>query len=393
MSLIDDFCEVTKGMPVPDSFKVWSAISIIGGMLERRVWTDVGVRPIYPNMFVLLVAPPGTGKSIPINLVSRIWRETSEGTLHVAPNNLTKPAFLDAIEKSTRQYTNPYTGELEIYHSLLVASPEFGNFMPAHDTDFLNVLNTMYDAEDSYGEARRASKDVKIAKPVVTIIGGTQPDYLASLLPEEAWGMGFTSRLVMIYSGERTKVSLTRNKTQSSDAVSSYAKKLAPILKLDGMAEWTDEAWEALNHWYIEEDEEPKPTHPRLRHYCTRRMITLCKLSTIVAVAETMELKIRAEHFAKARQILEEAELYMPDIFKDMAGHSENDIILDLHYWMHTRYSKSGEPIPKSELYRMIQRRVPVHKSEFIYQMLQNSRLIKVTGKGIIPQELREFGE
>jgi len=145
--------------------------------------------------------------------------------------------------------------------------------MPDHDTEFLNALNTIYDTGDRYCETRRMSPSVDIEKPCVTILAGTQPDFLTALLPKEAWGMGFTSRLIFIYSDEQMKVKLSR-----------------PLLDLVGQFDWTDDAWDEFTKWYYEKDEEPRPQHPRLRHYNTRRALTICKLTQVFAVAERPEL-------------------------------------------------------------------------------------------------------
>src|SRR5215831_3135475 len=100
--LFTSFMDVTREDNVPEVFKRWSAISLIGGALERRVWTRTGShgglsRYTFPNLYVLLIAPPGTGKSV-IDVISDFWRETVQpGTttpaFKIAPTNMTRAAL------------------------------------------------------------------------------------------------------------------------------------------------------------------------------------------------------------------------------------------------------------------------------------------------------------
>jgi len=138
MTLIDQFMKLTEGMPIPELFRKWSAIAMVAGVLERRVWVDVGVNPIHPNLFILLLAHPGTGKSIPIDIVRRIWRAAGKDQLYVAPDSITKASFMDQLARAVR--TMEIDGKTVQYHCLLVASPEFGNFMPDHDTEFVRKM-------------------------------------------------------------------------------------------------------------------------------------------------------------------------------------------------------------------------------------------------------------
>src|SRR5882724_11244346 len=197
---LDQYMSYTDGITSPEIYRLWSGISAIAGALERRVWVETSRGVLYPNMFCLLVGPPGVGKSNAISIVEELWYSSKK--FKVAPNNVTKAALVDALLEADRKIILPNGGGLVEYHCLLTSSSEFGVLVPAHDLEFLSVLNYIYDNPKVYRENRRSlNKNIEIIHPQITILAGTQPGFLASLLPEEAWSMGFTSRIIMIYAG------------------------------------------------------------------------------------------------------------------------------------------------------------------------------------------------
>ena len=60
---ITNFLDYTAAIPSPASFRLWSAITAISGVLERKVWIQTAQSFLYPNLFTLLVGPPATGKT------------------------------------------------------------------------------------------------------------------------------------------------------------------------------------------------------------------------------------------------------------------------------------------------------------------------------------------
>ena len=145
---IEGFLEYTENLQLPRSIRLWSGITALAGLLERRVWTTTIRGPMYPNLFVLLVTPPGIGKSLIINPVKGIWQDTEQ--LHVAPNNMSKAAFLDVLQDSGRAVKIPNELEMLNYHALNVAASEFGVLCPANDMEYLSVLTQVYDCDPSF---------------------------------------------------------------------------------------------------------------------------------------------------------------------------------------------------------------------------------------------------
>lgn len=352
---VNDFVDFTEVLDLPRILRLWAGIGAVSGLLERRVWTATDMGEVYPNTFIMLVAPPGVGKTQLLNRVKSLWRETK--VLHVAPDNMTKAAMLDKLASSARYVTtNP---PLE-YHALQIVASEFGVFCPAHEMEFLSVLSALYDCDVSHTDERRSSPSVNISNPQICMLTGTQPDYLSQFLPEAAWGQGFMARTIMVYSGEQKRRVYFSGDTVKFDK-RKYAKlgdgaqrllKIAGLIPFDGPAAAYFQAWS-------DEGCPPEPTHLKLVNYCTRRGFNVLKLSTISAASRGSTV-IQPGDVARAIQWLIDAESVMPEVFKAMKGNNDYALLQELQLYVAQMFLKGGgKPVIEQRLARFLSERTP----------------------------------
>lgn len=384
MDWISQFVAYTDGIPSPRIFREWCGISAIAGTLERRVWTVTARRPMFPNLFTLLVATPGKGKSVAIEQVRDLWmavRRDGRPGLQLAPDNVTKASLIDALADADTKIMNG-TGMIE-YHSLLVPADEFGVFVSAHDLDFLSVINAVYDNRPYYREKRRTlNREVDITNPQLNILAGTQPGFLGSLLPDEAWSMGFTSRLIMIYSGESQVVDLFGETPNKEKDFAHLVAGLDRIAALCGQMGWTQDAQTTITKW-IDGGQSPVPKHSKLEHYVQRRILNVIKLSMISAISRGESIAIGQEDVIRATDWLLDAEKTMPDIFREMIRQSDNDVIQELHLFAWRVFAPKKEPIHESKLIGFLQMRLPSNKVPLVLQLAVKSHLLEDIGGGM----------
>ena len=379
MDWIDSFMEYTQGKPTPDIFRLWSGITTIGGALERRVWTQLKPGPIFPNLFTLLMALPAVGKGMAINSGREMWAST-KGKLHIAPDGVSKASFLDELElAATKLPTNNGANLLE-YHSLCVSASEFGTLVPKHDTEFLNVLNKIYDAESSYRDSKRHSKNVDLVNPITTILGGTQPAFLASILPEEAWGMGFMSRMIMVYSQSTPQIDIWDTNDDSTTGDPHLRKLLFDgmnrFLNMIGGFSYEPDVKKNISKW-LKSGLAPIPEHNKLQHYNGRRILTLIKLCMISSASRNKTLVVTDLDFQRAKAWLLEVEFYMPDVFKEMVHQSDGQVIQDLHFFMWKMFVKDKKSIHESRLISFLSQRVPSDRVLRVLEVAERSNVLK----------------
>ena len=375
---IESFTEALSGVPSPEIFRKWSAIATIGGALERRVYTQTAQSRLYSNMFVLLVAPPGVGKSQAIDRIGEMLR--ANGKLRVAPDDITKAALLDALKEAHQSRVFSPTEMLD-YHSLQIIAGEFGVLCPAHDLGFLNVLNVLYDNRSLYKETRRGREEpLIIENPQINLLSGTQPDYLASFLPEEAWGQGFMSRVIMVYHGSAIHVPLF-GKNNKAD-LRTLASDLSDIADLHGEITWTPEAQEEVERQH-RSGFKPIPNHLKLKHYLPRRVLHILKLSMISSVSRSNSLLIEREDVLRAIEWLVEAEGRMPDIFKDMSGKNDRDLMVGLHAFAFQLYVRNEKrPVAEARLLGYLSERTPPYNVKHLFDLCFRTGILV---KGQIP--------
>lgn len=92
-NLIDEFVQDTRGTESPELFRRWAAIAMVAGLLQRRVWCDIGKGKLFANQYILLVSPPGVGKSIVLKRVEELWKLSEK--IFIGDETTTIPGLLD----------------------------------------------------------------------------------------------------------------------------------------------------------------------------------------------------------------------------------------------------------------------------------------------------------
>lgn len=363
------------------------------------MWVKTGPRATFANLYVLLVAHPGVGKQV-IEDVRDLWRETMEpGTklaaLKVAPDSVTKASLMDALVKA-KGIAIPPQGPPVVFHTLNVAAEEFAVLMPSYDLEFIGVLNSIYNNKSWYEETRRTGnvREVKIEQPQLNILGGTQPGWLASVFPEEAWSTGLASRLIMVYAADVPLKDLFQEVPDNEILRTGVLEKLGKITNLWGQMQWEARGAECLSKWHMQGGP-PQPQHSKLAHYVRRRSQHLIKLSMVSAISARGDLVIMQSDVERGIEWLVEAERLMPDIFRAMVGKSDAQIIEELHFFVTTLWLKSKrEAVPERMLVGFLQQRVPSDKIDKILDISDRANIVcRVAGSNSwIPKPKQDHG-
>lgn len=382
---IDSFVAHLDGVPTPDVFKLWSGITCVSGALERRVWVETARGVLFPNLYTMLIGPPGSGKTQAISRVHDLWSSVKD--FKIAPDSWTSASMLDSFLEAKRVIIDASGRCATEFHSQLVAADEFVVFCPAYDLEFLGRLTKLFDNPPRLSIRRKYLKEeVIIPRPYLTMLTGVQPDILRSLFPEEAWGGGFTSRLIMIYSGEQIVVDLFgAGENAHNESESELSKQLKKLSKLYGKFFVESSAGNALNEWW-RSGAAPKPVHTRLSYYNTRRGMHALKLSLISAASRAPEAMIVTEEDVKrGLSWLLDAEMRMPDIFRAMSGRGDAEIIEELHLFVIQTYMRSKKSVPRSVVVNFLASQVPSEKVWKILEIAIASGKLRIVGDFIEP--------
>jgi predicted transcriptional regulator len=342
---------------------------------------------LYPNLYTILISPPGVGKTALTKLVHEMWSSLPEH--HVAPSSVTSASLVDDLREAKRNIIVA-GGKNEEFCSLKICSNELQVLLPAYDAPMMGKLTDIYDGHP-YSESRRSGdgkNTFTVQRPQLNLLAGTTPGQLHSGMPEGIWSHGFMSRVILVFSSEMRKQSLFAEVENNEAMLADLKEDLRGIAALTGRMKFTQEAAEAIDAWQMA-DCVPQPTHPKLFNYNTRRTAHMLKLMMVASASRSDELIIEEDDFNTALGWLIEAEEYMPEIFRSMAAeNSDNKVIEDVWHLVHSwGIKKKGEGLPKTAVMRFLQNKVPSYQIETIIRTMTESEMLKskhVSGKGIV---------
>lgn len=369
-SWIERFVEHHSSLEVPPIFLKWAAITAVGSVLEQKVWMNTGTE-LYPNIYTFLIAEPGIGKTRSVRSVRSYLSPLQDFKL--APISLTRASLVDfMIDAKHTAYLNGPGKPVE-YHSMFITADEISAFMSKYERDTVGLLSSFYDV-DSYSEWRRAAElKVKIDRPQISMLCGSTPSNLMNLIPSDAWDQGFMSRIILVFSDKQLITDMFETESILTDK--DLAADIFSISRLTGQFDITTEFKKAAHQWRTE-GSKPLPTHPKLHHYNSRRLVHLFKLSMISAIDKGDALILSEHDFKRAFAWLTEAEAVMPEIFKVAVSSPEAGAIDEIYHYVQS--NDKGYGVPERKVVQFACTRVETYKvTKLLEMMITAGRLEK----------------
>ena len=317
------YLECVEETQSPRLFHIWSALAGVGAALGRRNYLPFGPFKIYPNLYVILVGPPGLKKGSAMN-ISKNFVQLNTGVKFAPKDTSGRYQGIIAAMEDT-DVDNKLKEELhmemsfadlgnlntdiearEDKHSMFVASSEWATFIGINNHSFLNFLIEVWDGEDY--EYRLKKERFVIKEPLMGMIGCTTSTGIATCIPEEAMGHGFMSRLILVYSSRPYK-----RVDWPPPLPSELEKEIGEVYKnihknLTGPFIITPEVKEQFS---IENGKEVKIDDHRFMYYLERRQTHLFKL-TMCLTAARQSKQIEIQDIIDANALLSLTELNMP---------------------------------------------------------------------------------
>ena len=340
---------------------------------------------IFPNLFIMLVARPGIGKSLVLSPVKDLWEACP--LLTVGSQTLTYASLIDEIKTSYKERT--LGGRTYKSSAILLGASEFGSLTPSYDQSLLTRLADIYDGRPDFSSSTRGDGIIKLINPLVHMLVGITPKFLGSVIPDTAWQQGFMARMHIIFSDEET--SFTKEQLFSPKQLieekekmqREIIKKIIALCHFHGQFSWDNEAAEAIYEWNVT-GRKPVPGHPKLETYCTRRFVHTCKLSMIIAAASQRH-NISLNDFTCARMFLLESEETLAETFSAMSQSSDSDQIDQIYHWLILQAANNPIGVTIPAFHNYLASVVGIHMLERMYNHLEISHVIHVANNHVTP--------
>jgi len=209
----------TKVYGFPIEFLSVSCLCACGAALRKKVVLDSGKYKNYPQLWVMLVAPPGVGKSEPLNIAFRplqqidkvsyedynqkvtLWKAESLKAKESKDIEPEKPFFKQVlIDDSTPEslYNSISSNNgLTLYRDEL--SGWFSDFGRYSKSGEVSRYLSIYD-NNQFTINRKSEEPQLINDPYLSIIGGIQPEILKKNIESNCMKEnGFLQRFLIVY--------------------------------------------------------------------------------------------------------------------------------------------------------------------------------------------------
>lgn len=309
-SWITAYLAYTHESAAPEVYHKWCALSAIAGAIRRRVYFAMEYFLHYPNMYVVLVSPPGIcHKSTAMRIGNKILTEVPG--VYFSSDSTTRERLIQDMTQACGA---------EGHSSMTAHSTEFATMFASSGVDMMNFLTDIYDSPPSWAHASKMGGQLKIKAPYLNMLGATTPRWISSGMPLDTIGTGLTSRIVFVYQ-DKPRVRPWRPKLSAAQRGirDLLVTDLQQIANLSGEYRMADDADKAFDQWHMSTTERPNSSgDPRLDGYFARKEAHTIKLAMLVAASFRDDLVITLGDLQEAWALLNEAESFMPYVFANV---------------------------------------------------------------------------
>ncbi len=375
---LGDFVQFGQPFNTPEIFLEWGAIWQLTTAVGRQVGTRLRGQLLTPNMFIAMVAGPGAGKSQAVSAIRQIILPACN--ISLIPASVTRAGLQDYMQENVQKRTAP-DGSLMLSNECIALSEEMQGILPEHDIGHLTLYNELYDVRSVYKARTRSNGEINLQSPYCSIITGAQPAFLATTLPEQAWGMGFMSRLIMVFAAPRKRTSAFEFTDLDRKLQSKLITDLRDISKLYGYFKWDKPAQALYETWYVEKGGPPIPGAKRLAMgYNSRRDLHFFKLAMAYSLSRSNDLHITMEDCQNAITLLLKTEERMKAIFNEMSQAGATMALSDILENIKSE-ALEGKAVEESKIIHMLMNRgFPSTQVHSLIDNMEKTGMIKQVG-------------
>lgn len=290
--IIADYVETfSPTTDAPRQFHVFVCLVLMAAVLGRRVWVQDGAQRLYPNLYVLLLAPSSLyRKSTCIAIGRALARdleaaEAGGATTHplLYPGQFTPESLLDILEAQP-------TGLLEI--------DEWRQFSDSMRRDYNSGLREMflslYDCRGVHRKIRSGEK--RIEAPAMNILSACATPWFVEAVGGGEIRSGFYPRLCMVPAWQKSR-HMARGQAPHRTNRYNVLKQLAGLRNVAGEMHLPPRLEEVFGEWALGQQKAilGSDHEAEIAGFITRLERVCLKLATLIELSrapESLEISV-----------------------------------------------------------------------------------------------------
>ncbi len=341
-------------------FHLWSAISVVAGAMERKIYLDRGYYVLYPNLYTFLIGKSGlvkksTTTGIAVNLLRKI------PSVRLSSERLTPASLIQQLHQSGKEYDQG--GKAMRQSALFCYASELSVFMQDVAGSISELLTTFYDCipndcNQPWIQELKSTGVQKIYGPCLNILGASTKAWLKKAIPASEMEGGFASRIIFVVENKNPDrvVAWPKLSTDLMEVRTKLEEDLFHIHQLTGEFKVSEAAYKHFEEWYQFHMRQvvPESVDPRMAGYMGRKGDLLLKLAMIRSVTLRDDLNLLDSDIMWAGARLQEIEPEMKDSFEGIGGSPTGEITFEIR-----NYIKNRDLVDKSEIMRAFAKDAP----------------------------------
>jgi hypothetical protein len=310
----------------PKHFWMWSGIFILCAAMQRKIWLPFGIDALFPNVYVLLVAPPGRcRKGSPISLAHKFLNKVE---IPIAVDSSSKRTITKEMAELSKVQQFEWEGSVENHCSIAIISKELSSLLALDPKGIIELLTDLYDSHQIWQYKTSTQGNDYLYGVCINAFLATTPGWMADNLPANAIDGGWASRAIIVYGDEKDQ----RITLPPPPPVASRKKllhDLGIISQLKGPFAFHPTAFQIFDKWYNSIDSKYTWVNDRRIYPFIERMhIHVLKVAMALHVAYSNELIMLPGDMNVAISMIE---TILVNCSKALGGHGRAELGGEVH--------------------------------------------------------------
>lgn len=356
---IHDYCRFASHNEAPLAYHLFCALLVVGAVVNRRVWFNMGYFRLFPPLGIILLGPSGVKKTTSSDIVVGILQEM--GVTKIYSEKLTPEALVEGMRDCAQG---------------LVYAPELAVMLgkQKYNEGMIPLLTRFMDCPDVWVSETITRGQKPLNDIAISILMCSTPDWFVENTPEDTFGGGFIARTLLVMQGQGSPRLVSVPKAPTNDGRVNLAATLAKSHTHEGEIIFAPGVGDKYHNWYVQHKKQTEqPDHKLLTTYYQRKPQHALRIAIIFHLVQHGDLILCWECVDRAIKLLDWNEQFLPDLLREMfrtqEGVEQSSVLQTIR--------NNGGVIEHSLLVRRLQYKMSAAKLRGILSSLKEAKQVE----------------